>query len=246
MSGTKSAVFILAGCSGVGKTTLLRRAYHYGIPVFGEPSKDLFLATNPERISEQQVFEAALPTRLFQAKHVPLLLDFPQRPEFFLVHLDLLNLLMFLIADSAIQDKMPPRLRQEETRSADDLLDKKKNKEIYLAYLRIAFPYADSLIVNTLYIAFHRNAEQWNQRAEVLRRTHPDVDVDSFRFMFDPRYPRPDIHRAIHEPWFDALEEFKCERAYICKGKKGMLEVEQTLPSRGGINTYPFAPLSKP
>lgn len=245
MNEMKSTVFILAGTSGAGKSTLLKRAHHHNIPIFGEEVNALFQSVNPERGREMRLFESALPTRLFQSRHAPQLLSHPQRPLSFVVHLDLLNLLMFLVADPAFHEIMPPHLRHDEPRHAEDLLDKKKNREIYLSYLKNGFPYADPLIINTLYLSFHRNADQWNQRAELMRRSNSKAEPDSFAFMYDKKKPRQDIHRAIHETWFEVLEEIKCHRAYVSKNAKGILEIKELMPNAGAIREYPFMPINK-
>lgn len=245
MNEKKSTVFILAGTSGAGKSTLLKRAHHHNIPIFGEDVNAMFQAANPERGREMRLFESALPTRLFQSRHAPNLLMHSERPEFFVVHLDLLNLLMFLIADPLFHPLFPAHLHHAEPRSAEDLLDKKKNKEIFWNYLQNGFPYADPLIVNTLYLSFHRNADQWNQRAELMRRSNSKAEPDSFAFMYDRKKPRQDIHRAIHETWFEVLEEVNCQRAYVSKNAKGILEVKELKPNVGTIREYPFMPINK-
>jgi hypothetical protein len=245
MSKNKSTVLVLAGISGSGKTTLLRRAYHHGIPVFGEESKEIFLATNQARGPEQHIFEDAVPTRLFQGKHVAALLALPERPDFFVLHLDLLNLLLALIDDPLIQAVLPAHLRQTEPKQAEDLLDKNKTREIFVHYLRNAFAYADSIIVNTLQPPFQKNAQQWNERADFLKRTAPHVDVESFKFMFDQSNPRQDIHDAIHAAWFEAVKDAKCERAYVSRAAQGVLEVTKILPEAAGSTKYPFGPVNK-
>lgn len=224
---------------------MLRRAYHYGIPVFGEEANALFQATNPNRGKEMQDFQDALPTGLFQGKHVPELLQCAERPDAFVVHLDLLNLLMFLVSDPVVQNRLPAYLRSDGMRPIEDLRNTKKNKEIYFHYLRGTFPYAASLMVNTLYLPFNRNAKQWNERAALLRRTAPHVDTGLFKFLFDERLPRPDIHKSIHDAWFEAVEELKCDRAYVCKGAKGVLEIKELTPNSGVAREYPFLPVNQ-
>lgn len=245
MSATKSTVFILAGTSGAGKSTLLKRAHHHNIPIFGEDVNALFQAVNPQREREMRLFESALSTRLFQSRHAPQLLAHPERPESFLVHLDLLNLSMFLVADPNFHSILPTHLRHAEPRPAEDMLDKKKNKEIFRHYLENGFPYADPLIVNTLYLSFHRNAEQWNQRAELMRRSNTKAEPDSFAFMYDKKMPRQDIHRSIHDSWFEVLQEVNCHRAYVSKNAKGILEMKELKPNAGAILEYPFMPINK-
>jgi hypothetical protein len=180
-----------------------------------------------------------------QSRHAPLLLALPERPDFFVVHLDLLNLALFLIADPGMRELMPAHLKYDKPRNTEDLLDRKKNKEIYINYLKNGYSYAEPLVVNTLYLSFHRNAEQWNKRAEFTRRAQAEPEESSFQFMYDKKRPRQDIHRAIHESWFEALEELKVDHAYISKGAKGMLEIKELLPNKGAQREYPFPPIKQ-
>lgn len=157
-------LFILAGHSGVGKTTLLLEAYRSGVPLFGAELDPAFRATHraPE-LREYNTFVHAWRHRsYFLALHLPRLRQQPQLPDNLLLHVDIRKVLSIL----SLRDVAPPDPSGLAfPRPAAEMLDPAVNDRLIARYLGDPFfGRFDEIHVATVFCAAGETYRRWAAR----------------------------------------------------------------------------------
>lgn len=192
-------LFVLAGVSAVGKTTLLQRALRHRLPIFGADDNARFQTTAlPSRFPER-----ALPfaERLCQGTWFGLadLKELTaQRDQLsqVVLHVDILHLLLTLHG-------LDP----------DRQMDRARNEKTYREVLAWDFFRGfDRVLVNTLYAPWEQVADQFHRRRERERRANP-MKLP----YFDLEAPRKDVHAALYAAWLRAIEALNPHAAFLTR-----------------------------
>ena len=86
-----ATLFLVAGCPGSGKSTIIKSAYENNIPIFGETYHQEFLKTcNSPGFQEYKNYkDAKINQSIFQARHIKKLERDSNPPKSMLIHVDL-------------------------------------------------------------------------------------------------------------------------------------------------------------
>ena len=100
-------LFIVAGCPGAGKSTVIKSAYILDIPIFGDDFHEKFLTTcrSPGFEEYEKYTDAKKYGSIFQARHLINLKKDPSPPDSLLLHVDLKGVVKTLGYATADQDK---------------------------------------------------------------------------------------------------------------------------------------------
>ena len=216
-------LFILAGYSGVGKSTLLANALKNRIPIFGRKWDYLFQATNiPLRFPEQTMtFQEILQHgSWFAGTHVKALHRLEAVPPHVLLHIDLIAL-AHTVVDPVLTPAeivaLYPRSPESLARNSDNILVMKYWLRQTLMKLSGRF---DHVVVNTLYAPYE------NIVLQRQRRPGGQVKTGSIRSsLLDPNHPRPEIHRSIYGSWLRSIGILKPDLSLISQVKDGRLVI---------------------
>ena len=191
------SLFILAGSSGSGKTSLIQSSRRGNIKIFGAKHHDKFIASiQHEDIGEYKDFKTAYSKgSYFHGKHIPDLDSITDLPSNVLLHLDLSRLLRTIVLYPVVQ------LRQVtwssiQHRTDTDLLNRAENDKLLSRFLTEGFFSRFSEIhLATLYCegdeVFRRLS---NRRGEASERSTPS---DGWT----------EIHRETYAFWFRNLNK---------------------------------------
>ena len=187
-------LFLLAGYSGVGKSTLLARAIQGNLPIFGQEFHPTFMRTRaPTRDQERALNLAQTLEQGFWLTHrrLPALARLQEPPPHLVMHIDLV---------SFISDPPPLVWAQGNGTTPRDLAllaDTQANEAaVRQGMANEFFAKFDLVLVNTLYAPWEVTAQRWRKRLS------PGAAQATRRYvLFDPDAPRPDIHKAVHAAW---------------------------------------------
>ena len=189
MNAKEKVLFILAGVSCVGKTTLLCRALQNNIPLFGKEYDEAFRSIRiPQRFPE---FDISFAERLqannwFSLRDGRSLANLQELPRCMLLHMDLLTL--------AVGTGRPWRSLASD---AQNILKMQHNlaNSFYQRF--------DVIVVNTVYAPWRLCAERYQER---LASRAAGVPETGRRVFFELSRPRDDIHLSIYRSWIRSLD----------------------------------------
>jgi hypothetical protein len=262
----QKVLFLLAGYSGVGKTTLLLHALKQQVPLFGTDDDALFRTIQPPlRLPEHEtpIEDILKQGTWFAETHLPALARLESLPDLVLMHLDL-NQMVTTVPDLA---RSPPTLLDRLPRTMRGLADEEENLQFFVNVLSDPFfKRFDRIVVNTLYAPWEVISRQWNTRRVarkkrgrasmalvtvanlfrairhavlqvlVLMRQHHPLPRK--RYLFDFKWPGEAIHQAIYRAWFRAVDQMKPDLMLTADVRDGRL----TLTAGGQvIVAQPFA-----
>ena len=136
-------LFILAGVSAAGKTTLLRRAYRGEIDIFGQANRCYFSQSNQSTTEQEykNFHDAFANHSYFQAIHIPQLqrIQKPAMNPNILIHLDISNVLRRLVDATNVAEITPQTLAQLRIRHLEELQHSQLNDQKLTHYLSQEF-----------------------------------------------------------------------------------------------------------
>ena len=246
----EKVLFLLAGYSGVGKTTLLLEALNRQVPLFGAEYDAVFRGIKPpaslpehetpiEQILEQGTW--------FAETHLPQLARLETLPEVVLLHLDL-NQMVTTVPALA---QRPAALLARLPRTMRSLADEEENLRFLDNVLNDPFfSRFDRVVVNTLYAPWDAISKQWNARRISRKKHHAGHALDAVanlfrrvrhavlqtlvlmrqnrplprkRYLFDFKRPGAAIHQAIYRAWFRAVEQLQPDLTLLSEVRDGQL-----------------------
>ena len=100
-------LFLVAGCPGAGKSTVIKSAYIFDIPIFGNDFHEKFLTTcrSPGYEEYEKYADVKTYGSIFQTRHLINLKKDPSPPDSLLLHVDLKGVVKTLGHATADQDK---------------------------------------------------------------------------------------------------------------------------------------------
>ena len=161
-------MFIVAGCPGTGKSTIIRSAYQFDIPLFGDEFHEKFLTTckSPNFVEYDKYSDAKQGGSIFQARHLTNLKRETSPPKSLLLHIDLKGVIKGLAYPSAptkykkrirkITDLPVPHSEMVKQKICDLMISGYLSNPIFGRYKKI--------LVNTVYTKFEDNSRQLHSR----------------------------------------------------------------------------------
>ena len=161
-------LFIVAGCPGSGKSTIIRSAFHHNIHLFGETYHRKFstTCTSPDFEEYDEYTEAITNGSIFQAAHLRQLKRDPSPPDSCLLHIDLKGVVREL-GHTAATKPYRQRIRQKTNipLSQSQMADPELCDLMISGYLsNPLFKRFKRILINTVYTDFRRNSNQLLER----------------------------------------------------------------------------------
>ena len=229
-------LFILAGYSSVGKTTLSRLALQKKIPLFGPLDDELFQSTAlPPKLPESLLStEEKLQHGCWHSlADLPVLRSLAELPPHIFLHIDLVSFAM----PGRHLASLPPKLVSLLPRSMDKLADDQENELVFTLSLSLDFfSRFDRVVVNTLYAPWERIAKQWQGR----RARRSGTDLYGRKRLFDTERPRTDVHRAIYAAWLRSVGTLDPQVSLLTEVRGSRIVIRKVDPPAGaGIPAAP-------
>lgn len=210
-------LFILAGYSGVGKSTLLVNALRNNLPIFGSEYNGIFQSTKtsprfPEwTLSSQEILNHG---SWFRENDISFLAKDSPLPHHIVLHVDLIELLHNQYSLQNCPDELISLLPRTFNSFANDA-----HNELFFRYILSNDFYKkfDHIIVNTLIASWETNTKQWQTRQSTQLVREKGLRPLLFNF----RHPRPDIHQSILKSWLNSIKILKPYLSFISESKDG-------------------------
>lgn len=213
----EKTLFILAGYTAVGKTTLTVHALRKKIPLFGKEYDHLFQSfkipsTIPEtRLStEEKLIEGCW----LNWDDTHNLRQMANLPEHMLLHLDLVSFVTpakHVISTEALGTLLP--------RSSSSLANNSHNEMFAKDAIRRGFfSKFDRIIINTLYAPWEVIKKHWDDRRKSRGNRK---DKRNRGVLFDQEDPGKKIHQSIYSTWLLSTSVLKPEFSLLSEVKDG-------------------------
>ena len=157
-------LFIIAGCPGAGKSTIVRSAYQLDIPLFGEEFHQQLLSTcrSPGFVEYDSYSDAIQYGSIFQARHLKNLRREPSPPNCLLLHIDLKGVIKFIGYRSA-RKKLRNQIKKSTILPVPQLqmIDPMICDLMISGYLsNPMFKRFNKVLINTVHTSFKNNSRQ--------------------------------------------------------------------------------------
>ena len=187
--------FIIAGCSGAGKSTIVKHSHALDVKLYGKEFHEDFKKTRSGYPHQEfdKYKEALKNGSTFEGRHINNLKDEKDPPKTILMHVDL-KLLIHALGQTAAsdKDKRKIKLATKFPTPHEDRVDPKVCDLLVSSFLKHQFfSRFDHIIVNTVYTNCHTNYLQKMQRD----RPNSTKQRKKLKEMFDKE------HRAMYEAW---------------------------------------------
>ena len=213
-------LFIVAGCAGAGKSTIIRSAYLLDIPLFGDDFHQKFLTTcrSPNFEELKKYSEARQYGSIFQARHLTNLERDPSPPDSLLLHVDLKGVVRVLGHTAA--SKRDKKRIEEATNppiSQTKMIDPEICNLMTSSYLRNPlFKRFKKILINTVFTNFTDNAHQ------LLRRKFPlennkKIAREWKNLGFKTADLAQEFHNEAYKAWERNLHILKPEKIFFTK-----------------------------
>lgn len=214
-------LFIVAGCAGAGKSTIIRSAYLLDIPLFGEDFHQKFLTTcrSPNFEELKKYSEAREHGSIFQARHLTNLERDPSPPDSLLLHVDLKGVVR-LLGHTAASNRDKKRIEEATNNppiSKTKMLNPKVCNLMTSSYLRNPlFKRFKKILINTVFTEFTDNAQQ------LLGRKFPPGNTKKIakewrNLGFKTAESAKEFHNQAYKAWERNLHILKPERIFFTK-----------------------------
>ena len=236
-----NTLFIVAGSSGSGKSTILRAAYQQGLPLFGAEEQPLFESTNKDpSFEEYDDYSLALHRQsLFQASHLKRLNRELNLPANVLMHLDLYQILRGIdpsywprpLKKRALEMAGPDGKLGK--RSLEALQDVRDNDLMLKAYLKRAFfSRFRRILINTVVCDFSENSVQLARRKQRAKQVR-------LKYFSAPEPLARAIHAEIYATWARNLTQLRPAGLFTTMvSSSGDLTVNGAVVAQGWSNRF--------
>ena len=187
--------FIIAGCSGAGKSTIVKHSHALDVKLYGQKFHEEFKKTrsgSPHQEYDNYI-EALKNGSTFEGRHINNLKNEKDPPKTILMHVDL-KLLIGALGQTAASDKDKRKIKlvTKFPTPHKDRVDPKVCDLLVSSFLKHQFfSRFDQIVVNTIYTNCHTNYLQKMQRD----RPNSTKQHRESKEMFDKE------HRAMYEAW---------------------------------------------
>ena len=207
-------LFIVAGCPGAGKSTIIRSAYQLDIPLFGEEFHEKFLTTckSPKYVEYDKYSDAKQFGSIFQARHLKNLKRDPSPPKCLLLHIDLKGVIKWLAYPSAkveykkkikkTTDLPVPHSEMVKQKICDLMVSGYLSNPIFRRYKKI--------LINTVYTKFEDNSRQLHSRSSFMEVEGKPSKLKNLGFTTAKLARR--FHREAYKSWNRNLYILKPEQ----------------------------------
>ena len=211
-------LFIVAGCAGAGKSTIIRSAYLLDLPLFGSDFHHKFrkTCTTPNFDECKGYSDAIKYGSIFQARHLTRLELDPSPPETLLIHIDLKGVVKRLGYDAATNsDRKRIKKRTTAPITNSQMIEPKICDLMVSSYLKNPFfKRFNKILINTIYTDFTINAKQLFGRKFLPGST--EKIADSWRNLgFKTADLAERFHREAYNSWERNLHLLKPEKIFI-------------------------------
>ena len=213
-------LFIVAGCAGAGKSTIIRSAYLLDIPLFGDDYHKKFLTTcRTQNFEELKKYsEARQYGSIFQARHLTNLERDPSPPNSLLLHVDLKGVVRVL-GHTAASKRNKERIEEATNTpiSQTKMIDPEICNLMTSSYLRNPlFKRFKKILINTVFTEFTNNAQQ------LLERKFPPENTKKIakewrNLGFKTAESAKEFHNQAYNAWERNLHILKPERILFTK-----------------------------
>ena len=211
-------LFVLAGYRAAGKTTFNVNALRQNLNIFGEQYNSVFQTTKiPPHFPERDLGfrETLAHGSWFTSRHFAELTRLTELPDHVVLHVDLITL--------AITNRFFPGQATPRNVTLHDLADEANNLARCVQFFTNPFfARFDRVVVNTLVTSWEQNTRQWQKRRDLQR----GIDARRQAF-FDPDAPRPDVHRALYNGWFESLKTLKPTLALMSQATGTHIDIKR-------------------
>ena len=220
-------LFVVAGCPGSGKSTIIRSAYENNIAIFGEKYHQEFMETcNSPGFQEYKDYKDAKTNQsIYQARHINKLEKDPNPPKSLLIHIDLKGVVKQLghLAGSEedkkrISEKLEIPTRKErmiEEEICDLMISSFLNNHLFDRFQRI--------LVNTVTTNIENCSRQLIRRRFLGQRKRKQREAMKnlgFESIEDARR----FHERVYKSWDNNLKKLNPEQVrYIMVNDEGSL-----------------------
>jgi hypothetical protein len=177
-------LFIVAGCAGAGKSTIIRTSHLLNLPLFGNDFHQKFreTCTSPNFDEYKGYTDAKKYGSIFQARHLTRLEQDSSPPDTLLLHIDLKGVVKRLGYEAATKSGRE-RIKKRTTTPtppsqmiAPDICDL-----MVSSYLKNPFfKRFDRILINTIYTNFENNADQLFKRKltpKGIKKLQPNGEI---------------------------------------------------------------------
>ena len=211
-------LFVVAGCPGSGKSTIIKSAYENNIPIFGEKYHQEFLTTcNSPSFKEYKNYKDAKANHsIYQARHINKLGKDQNPPKSILIHIDLKGVVKQLghLAGTEEDKKritetieIPIRKQKMVEEEICDLMVKSfLNNPLFKRYKRI--------LVNTVNTNIENCSRQLIKRRFLGKQKRKQRDLMK-NLGFDSMEDARKFHKSVYSSWVRHIKSIGPERAQV-------------------------------
>nr|WP_115093486.1 hypothetical protein [Synechococcus sp. UW106] len=186
---------IIAGCSGAGKSTIVKHSHTFDVKLYGKKFHEDFKKTRSGYPHQEfdKYKEALKNGSTFEGRHINNLKNEKDPPKTILMHVDL-KLLIAALGQTAASDKDKKKIKlvTKFPTPPEDRVDPKVCDLMVSSFLKHQFfSRFEQIVVNTIYTNYHTNYQQKMQRD----RPNSTKQRKNLKEMFEKE------HRAMYEAW---------------------------------------------
>ena len=211
-------MFIVAGCAGAGKSTIIRTSHLLNLPLFGNDFHQKFreTCTSPNFDEYKGYTDAKKYGSIFQARHLTRLEQDSSPPDTLLLHIDLKGVVKRLGYEAATKSGRE-RIKKRTTTPtppsqmiAPDICDL-----MVSSYLKNPFfKRFDRILINTIYTNFENNADQLFKR-KLTPKGIKKIATEWRNLGFKSTDLAMSFHKETYNSWERNLHILKPEKTFI-------------------------------
>ena len=211
-------LFIVAGCAGAGKSTIIRTSHLLNLPLFGDDFHQKFreTCTSPNFDEYKGYSDAKKYGSIFQARHIARLERDSSPPDTLLLHIDLKGVVKRLGYEAATQrdrTRIDKRITTPTPCSqmiAPDICDL-----MVSSYLKNPFfKRFNRVLINTIYTNFENNSKQLFER--LLTRGSTNKAASQWKNLgFKSANLASQFHKEAYDSWERNLHLLNPEKMFI-------------------------------
>ena len=226
-------LFIVAGCPGSGKSTIIKSAYRHNIHLFGETYHRKFstTCTSPDFEEYDEYTEAITNGSIFQAAHLRQLKRDPSPPDSCLLHIDLKGVVRELGHTAATKPyRQSIRQKTNIPLSQSQMADPEICDLMITGYLsNPLFRRFKRILINTVYTDFRRNSNQLLERVR-SKGSQRRISISWQNLSFKTAKLAQKFHTEVYKSWERNIHLLKPEKIlFTSVNTSGHLLINNTI-----------------